>query len=362
MLGLFASKKLQLLGLDIGSSSVKLVALEKSSGTYRITHLAVEPVKSGAVADDTIKDAAAVAESIKRAWRGSRASIKDCALAVSSTSAITRTLFLESGLSESEMESQISVEAGHHVPFAIEEVNLDFQVIGPAPDDQVEVLLTASRSENINLLESVIDEAGLQVKIVDVETFALANAYLGLFGMKHGKEVSALVHIGASSMLLIVIRDGHVLYTREMSFGVQQLEQQLPDGFEGGLAALTAEPMDEAAEVEDTDDEISFDSADADSGDLLVDFHKQLVQQVNRAMQFFASSRQYQPVDLILLSGGGAGLVGLADSVAEDQGVTTQVVDVAEKLGVSGKASKAALEQHGPALVLAIGLAMRGAR
>lgn len=359
MFGLFASKKSQLLGLDIGSSTIKLIGLELSGRSYQVTHLAVEPLESGAVADDTIKDAAAVAESIQRAWRACGAKIKDCAMAVSSTSAITRTLYLESGLAESEMESQIEVEAGHHVPYAINEVNLDFQVLGPAHDDQVEVLLTASRSENISMLESVIDEAGLSAKIVDVETFAIANGYLGLYGTQHAKKTAAIFHIGASSMMLIVMREGKILYTREMNFGTHQLEQQLPKGFAGGLAALGDEAVNTVAEPGD-EDEIGFDMGSSD--DLLEGFHKQLVQQTNRAMQFFASSSQYQPVDLILLSGGGAALTGLADSISEDQEIKTEVIDLAGKFGVSGKVSKNALMKHGPGLLLAAGLAMRGTR
>lgn len=349
-MNLFSSKKRQQLGIDIGSSSVKLVGIEPAGGNYRISHLAVESLPEGAVYNDSIKDTGQVAEAIRRAWYHSGAKVKDCVLAVPGSSVITRHLFFPRDMSEQEMESQIEIEAAQHVPYALDEVSIDFQVIGESVNDanQVEVLLAASRSENINILESVVEEAGLTAGIVDVETFALGNAYSALVETNTLRsQTVAVIDIGAGSMIMVVMHNKRVLYTRDLSFGMRQFEEE-----------LRRQLGDEA----NIDDVISGDGADTEEheNNLLEPFRQQLIQQVGRALQFFASSSQYQPVDSLVLSGGGARLPRLAPALQKDQGLTCHVADIPGDMRLSNRVSNRLAKTQGPALMMALGLALRG--
>lgn len=348
-MNLFSSKKRQQLGIDIGSSSVKLVGMEPSGSNYRISHLAVESLPEGAIYNDSIKDAAQVAEAIRRAWYHSGAKTKDCVLAVPGASVITRHLFFPREMSEQEMESQIEIEAAQHVPYALDEVSIDFQVIGESVSDrnQVEVLLAASRSENVNVLESVIDEAGLTSGIVDVETFALGNAFSALVETNVMRsQTVAVIDIGAGSMTMVVMHNKRVLYTRDLSFGMRQFEEEVRRQL-----------------GDDTDmDEILGESAESleTEHNVLEPFRQQLIQQVGRALQFFASASQYQPVDSIVLTGGGARLPRLAPALQKDQGLTCQVADIPGDMLLSNRVSNRLAKNQGPALMMAMGLALRG--
>lgn len=348
-MNLFSSKKRQQLGIDIGSSSVKLVGMEPSGGNYRISHLAVESLPEGAVYNDSIKDAGQVAEAIRRAWYHSGAKTKDCVLAVPGASVITRHLFFPREMSEQEMESQIEIEAAQHVPYALDEVSIDFQVIGESVTDrnQVEVLLAASRSENIDILESVIEEAGLSSGIVDVETFALGNAFSTLVETNVMRsQTVAVIDIGAGSMTMVVMHNKRVLYTRDLSFGMRQFEEEVRRQL--GENADIGEVLGESADNQETEHNV------------LEPFRQQLIQQVGRALQFFASASQYQPVDSIVLTGGGARLPRLAPALQKDQGLTCQVADIPGDMGLSNRVSNRLAKTQGPALMMAMGLALRG--
>ncbi len=344
----FTSKHRHQLGIDIGSNSVKLVGLEAAGGSYRISHLAVESLPEGAVYNDSIKDAGQVAEAIRRAWYHSGAKSKDCVLAVPGASVITRHLFFPRDMSEQEMESQIEIEAAQHVPYALDEVSIDFQVIGESVSDrnQVEVLLAASRSENIHVLESVIDEAGLSTGIIDVQTFALGNAFSELVETNTLRsQTVAVIDIGAGSMLMVVMHNKRVLYTRDLTFGMRQFEEEIRRqlGEDAGISDL-----------------LSGDAGEDAEHNLLEPFRQQLIQQVGRALQFFASASQYQPVDSIVLTGGGARLPRLAPALQKDQGLTCQVADVPGDMRLSNRVSNRLAKEQGPALMMAMGLALRG--
>ncbi len=348
-MNLFKTKNRHQLGIDIGSSSVKLVGIEPSGGSFLISHLAVESLPEGTVNNDTIKDAAQVAEAIRRAWYHSGAKTKDCVLAVPGSSVITRQLFFPRDMTEQEMESQIEIEAAQHVPYALDEVSLDFQVIGESPTDrnQVEVLLAASRSENISILESVIEEAGLTTGVVDVETFALGNAYSALIETNTLRsQTVAVIDIGASSMIMVVMHNKRVLYTRDLSFGMRQFEEEVRRqlGDETNIGDLLTSDA----------------AADDAEHNLLEPFRDQLIQQIGRALQFFASASQYQPVDSIVLTGGGARLPRLAPSLQKDQGLTCHVADVPGDMRLSNRVSNRLAKSQGPALMMALGLALRG--
>ncbi len=349
-MNLFKTKKRHQLGIDIGSSSVKLVGIEPSGGSYTISHLAVEALPEGSVINDTIKDTGQVAEAIRRAWYHSGAKTKECVLAVPGSSVITRQLFFPREMTEQEMESQIEIEAAQHVPYALDEVSLDFQVIGESPSDsnQVEVLLAASRSENISILESVLEEAGLTTGTVDVETFALGNAYSALVETNTLRsQTVAVIDIGASNMIMVVMHNKRMLYTRDLGFGMRQFEEEVHRQM--GSETLIADLLT-----------MDGDGVDDAEHNLLEPFREQLIQQIGRALQFFASASQYQPVDSIVLTGGGARLPRLAPSLQKDQGLTCHVADIPGDMRLSNRVSNRLAKAQGPALMMAMGLALRG--
>ena len=316
-----------------------------------MTHFAWEEMPPEAFSDDGIRQSDQVANAIRSAWQSSGTRHKDCAVAGPGSAVITRQLTLPAGLSEPEMESQVELEAAQQIPYAIEEVSLDFQVMGTMGDsgNEVDVLLVASRTENVDNLSAVVEEAGLQPALVDIETFGLANAYLRLFAdetREAGKEPVAVLDIGAGKMVLVVIDDGKLLYTRDLAFAASQLVERIRSvyGEEAEIDAILA-----GVDVPDDYEER-----------VAGPFREQFVQQANRALQFYASSSNYRPVESVLLTGGGSRLPGLPEALAESQNLVCHLADPLQKLRTPRRLQGNVLERTAPSLVLAIGLALRG--
>ncbi|MEE4217306.1 MAG: type IV pilus assembly protein PilM, partial [Xanthomonadales bacterium] len=176
---LFGNKKAPVIGLDIGSSYVRALQLSESGGGYRIEHFAMEPLREGVVVDKTVQDIEAISSAIDRAVKNSGTRSKACAIAVSGPAVFTKTIALPSNLAEADVESQIQIEANQYVPYPLDEVSLDFDVLGPSArnPDLIDILLAASKSENVESRQDALEAAGLVAKVVDVEAFAIANAF-----------------------------------------------------------------------------------------------------------------------------------------------------------------------------------------
>jgi type IV pilus assembly protein PilM len=333
--------------VDIGASSVKLVGLSRDGDGYRVDHLAVEALEPDAVDQGVIRDPSGVSEAIRRVWYQSAAKTKSCVMAVPITSVFSRVIYMPAGLSEQELESQVQIEAGQIVPFELDEVSLDFQVLGAAPGDgdQIEVLLAATRTENVNQLESIIDEAGLELAIVDIEKYALVNCYAALFidPSLAGKTV-ALVNIGHHGMVFSAVADDRELYVKDVNFGAGQLQRQVQDslGEDADVAQALAAPDE-----------------DLESG-VIEPFRHQLVMQINRALQAYATSSKYKRIEQVMLCGGGSRLHGLVAALEDELSLPVSVPDVADRLKLGNKASRRLLQDQGPSLALALGLALRG--
>lgn len=348
-LGSLLNRKRQpVIGIDIGSSSIKLTAVAKDGDNYRLEHLAIEPMKAEAMSQNSISKPTLVSEALSRAWYQSSAKFKRCALAVPLTSTFSRVLYLPAGQSETELESQVQLEAGQIVPFDVNEVSIDFQVIDAqnADSEQVAVLLAASRTENVNQLESLVDEAGLELAIVDIDKYALLNSYICLLETAELRNKTvALVHIGAHSIIFLAVHKRKELYVKDVNYGMAQLEQQLTESdvpAEEGIHALLAEP-----------DEVMDQT-------LIQPFRQQLILQISRAVQAYASSSQYQRLEHMVLTGGGSRLPSLAEQLSEELDLPVQVADFSQKLMIGNKVSRRLLKAQGPALALALGLALRG--
>lgn len=348
---LFGKKKAPVIGLDIGSSSVRVLQLSAQGSRYRIEHFATEPVRAGVVVEKSVQDIEAISSAIDRAVKHSGSSAKTCAIAVSGSAVFTKTISLPSNLAESDVESQVQIEANQYVPYPLDEVSLDFEILGPSARnaDLVDILLAASKSENVENRQDALDAVGLRAQVVDVEAFAIANAF-ELMRERDGlskNEAVGVFDIGFDLTTLLVLRGGRVIYTRDHPFGGHQLQEETQRRYE--MTPEQASFFERGEEgPEDFEDEI------------LEPFQLNVVHQISRALQFFASSNEYSPISTIYLSGGSASLKGLSSMVQQELGLTTRVADPISGLDVAPSVAVAALKRNAPNLMVAMGLALRG--
>lgn len=348
--GFLNTKPRAVLGLDITSSTVKLIELSRSGGKFRVESYMVRPLPPNAVIEKNISDTEAVAETIRKVVAQSKSKLTDVACAVAGSAVITKIIEMPEDLNDQAMENQIALEADQYIPYPLEEVALDFQVIGPSESTpgQVDVLLAACRQENVESRQQVIEEAGLKAKVVDVEVFALERAFRLLADQMDTLEdqVVAIADIGATMLTLSVLVDGRTVYTREQLFGGRQVTEEIQRRYglsveEAGLAKK------QGGLPEDYESEI------------LEPFKDALIQQVSRSLQFFFSSSQYNFVDQLILAGGVAAMDGLAEDVEEKLGIPTKVANPFVKMAVSNRVNAQALANDAPAMMIAVGLALR---
>jgi len=348
----FNKRKTNLLGLDIGSSSVKLVELGGSPGAFRLEGYAIVPLPAEAVAEGNIRDLDWLSEAIGQCLRQCGATGKQVAMAVAGSAVITKVIEMDAGLSEEQLETMITLEADQYIPYPLEEVALDFSVIGPVEGDssRVQVLLAACRRENVDTRVRAVEMQGLSAAVMDVEAYALQRAVAHLaprIGLDQ-QQVVAVVDFGGSITTLTVFSGGQIRYTREQLFGSDQLLNEIKHRY--GLSqqeALTALRSGGLPEGFDTD--------------VLQPFLQSVMQQITRSLQFFFSSTTYNDVDHILLSGEVAGLPGLEAMVNEDLGTPATLVNPFKGMEVSSRLDKHKLQKDAPALMVACGLAMRRA-
>lgn len=341
-----------LIGVDVSSSSVKMVELSAvSGGGYRVERYAIEALPREAVTDGNIANLDAVAEAIRRAWRRLATTTKFVAMALPASAVITKKIILPAGLRDQELEVQVESEANQYIPFALDEVNLDFQVIGPAASgaEEDEVLIAASRKEKVEDRVAAAEAAGLKALVMDVESYAalaafeLVQAQLPSAGED---KIIALVDAGANVMNVSVLRNGVQIYAREQAFGGFLLTQDIMRHF--GMSLEEAESTKRTGSLPE-----SYES------ELLRPFMDALALEVSRALQFFFTSTQYNQVDHIVLAGGCAVIPGLADTVAGRTQVETLVANPFANMALSSKIRPKNLAADAPALLVACGLALR---
>lgn len=349
-MGLFSSKNAPLIGVDISSTAVKLLQLGQSGGRYRVEHYAVEPLPPNAVVEKNIVEVDAVGEAIRRAVARSGTKTKFAAAAVAGNAVMTKVIPMPANLSEDEMEGQIQVEANQYIPYPLEEVSLDFEVLGPVKDnpDMVNVLLAASRTENVDVRVAALQIGGLTAKKIDVEAFAMENA-CGLIVDQLSvprDAVIAVLDIGATMTNVSVLKNQRTIYTRDQVFGGKQLTDEVMRRYglsyeEAGLAKRQG-GLPESYEIE-----------------VLEPFKEALVQQISRLLQFFYAGSEYSRVDQVVLAGGCASISGIGDMVEEQLGVPTVIANPLANMSLSPKVQAQALAQDAPALMIACGLALR---
>jgi type IV pilus assembly protein PilM len=345
---LFRRKKNPLLGVDISSTSVKLLELSSAGGRYRVESYAVEPLPPNAVSEKTITDADRVGEAIARAVRKSGTRNRDAVCAVPGSSVITKVISMPADLSEDELEGRIQLEADQYIPYSMDEINLDFTVLGPSAVDstKVDVLLAASRSENVDSRVGALEAAGLRVRIVDVEASALEHAMTLISPQFPDARIVAVADVGASTSTLSVLDQGRIIYTREQLFGGRLLTDEIQRRYglsyeEAGLRKRQGGlPSNYEPEV-------------------LRPFMEAMSQEIFRALQFFYSSSQVRTVDQVLIAGGCGSIQDVDLMIQARLSTPVAVANPLASMTAASRVRTDALVNDAPALMTACGLALR---
>ncbi|HJW26868.1 MAG TPA: pilus assembly protein PilM [Rhodocyclaceae bacterium] len=351
-LSIFNPKARPLIGLDISSSAVKMVELvANGKDGYRVERYTIEVLPKDAVSDGNITTLDPVVDCVRRAWKRMATSTRNVAMALPASAVITKKVIMPTGLREDELEVQVESEANQYIPFSIDEVNLDYQVLGPAPSspDELEVLIAASKKERVEDRVAVAEAAGLNAVVMDVESFAALSAFELIerqFPDGGKNQVVALVDAGSNVMNLTVLRNGQQVYAREQAFGGGQLTQDIARhygmSYEEAEAAKRAGNLPEGYEAE-----------------LLHPFMENLALEISRALQFFFTSTQYNQVDHLVLAGGCAVIPGIDEVVATRTQVNTIVANPFANMVLSDRVRAKSLLADSSSLMVACGLALR---
>lgn len=346
---LFTPKSHQLVGVDLSATSIKMVEVQYQQGVYHLKTYGIENLEQGQVVDSTIVDIEAIGQLIAElAWRV-KVRAKSAATAVSGSAVITKLIDMEANLTDTEREAQIRLDADQYIPYPLSEVNLDFEVIGPSPVNSalVQVLLAASRSENVEQRVDALAFGGFDTKIMDIESHAIERAFQLIENMlPNAPNVIALVDIGHTHTTLYVVKDGEFVYSREQLFGGAQLTDSIQTKY-----GMTFE--------EATFNKREMNLPDNYRSEVLVPFMESLIQQITRSLQFYFSSSQYTNVDHIVLCGGSASLPGLVTMVEQKIGTEATLANPFTNMTIDPSINSEQLAIDAPGLIVACGLALR---
>ena len=349
---LMGRKHPPMIGLDISSSSVKLVELgQTANGELVLERFATESFEKGWITDGQIEKFDEVADAVRRVVARSGSKTRDAVLAMPQSAVITKKIMLPAGLRDEELELQVEAEANQYIPFSLDEVSLDFCVIGPSPTSvgDVEVLIAASRKDRVQDRQGLAEAAGLRPVILDIESHASRMAMGRLIANfpSGGKDaLVALFEIGADTTSLKVLRDDEMLYDRDQAFGGSQLTQNISRQY--GFSFEEAEQKKLSNDLPE----------DYESG-VLNPFVDSLSQEIGRALQYFFTSTPHHKVHYVMLAGGTATLPGLKERVTDLTGFACMVVNPFENMTLGAAVREPKLRREAPAYLTACGLAMR---
>lgn len=346
---LFKKKQPPIVGLDIGTRCIKAVVLEGTEGNYTLTAFACETIHKDAFKEREITDFDAVSLALRKVRASLKTKLKATAIAVAGTSVISKVVHMEPGQTDFELEGQIEVEADSLIPYPLEEVYLDFEEIGMSESHagKVNVLLTAAHRDVVDSRTTLVRELNFEPKVVDVETYALGNAIDHFYPHSEEGEIVCAINIGASLIQVCVWQDGAVIYNKEHNFGLDAL-----------IHDLSLIHMIDRKEAEE---QLITNTLPGNwVSDTLPVFAANLQQQINRAMQMYMSSAHSDRPDKIIVSGAGAILPTLVDTLQQDLGITVEVFNPFANIKISDKLNVEQVSQLAPMLTVAAGLASRG--
>ena len=349
---LFSRQPAPLLGLDISSSSVKLVELGRDkAGNLVLERCAIEPLERGWITDGNVEKFDEVAEAVRRLVKKSGTKTKNVAMALPPSAVITKRIVLPGGLTDLELEVQVEAEANQYIPFPLDEVSLDFCVVGPSSSSvgDLDVLIAASRREKVQDIQGLAEAAGLKPVVVDVESYASRLATARLIESLPNKGVGtivALFEVGALTTSMQVMRDQEVLYDRDQAFGGAQLTQLIVRQY--GFSPEEAESKKRSGELPE-DYEAS----------VLRPFVESMVQEIGRALQFFFTSTPHNKVDHIMLAGGSAALPGLTAAVSKQTSFSCSLVNPFDGMEIGDGVRLKKMTREAPSYLTSCGLALR---
>lgn len=341
----------QMVGIDIGSHEIKAILLSKTADGFKIQNHASVPIKKGAVVDHDIRDNEAVLESLRMIRRGLPKSLKFAAVAVSGSAVMTKVIYMDAALNEEEMEAQIEIEADNLIPYSLDEVSIDFERLSPNITDptKVDVLLSACRTENIDSRVDSLDAIELDVKVVDVEAYALGRSAELIYGQlpeDATQKSIAMVDIGANMTTFSVVEHGDTTFIREQAFGGELFTQS--------ISSFYGMPNDEAEHAKITDKlprNYMF--------EVLSPFQMQLLQQIKRTLQIYCTASGREKVDYIVLCGGTAKLEGMIELLNNELATHTIIADPFQGCLHASDIMKSQLQPTISKYMVACGLALR---
>jgi len=345
---LFGKKK-NVIGVDIGSSSIKVVELKESGKGYQLVNYGIAPLPSEVIVDGAIMDSSAIVQAIKDLLAERRIKTKDAAISVSGHSVIIKKITLPS-MTEAELEESIQWEAEQYIPFPISEVNMDFHIIeAPAGQAQMEVLIVAVKKDMINDYIAVMAEAGLNPVVVDVDSFALENMYCVNYDVSPDSTV-ALVNMGANVINLNILKGGTSTLTRDVSVGGRQISNEIQKQI--GVSFEEAEILKCGGEVSGVDSNTVENIVRSASN--------AIVTEVQRSLDFYLSTAHEGKIDKVYLGGGSSKIIGIADAISERTGLPTESVDPFLKIGFNQKTFPPEnIKRDAAFLCVGVGLAIR---
>jgi type IV pilus assembly protein PilM len=348
---LFTRKQPALVGIDISSSAVKVLELSKDGEHYRVERYAVEPLPQNAVVEHAITEVEQVADAVDRAVKRSGTRLKHAAVAVPAANVITKVIKMPANLTDQERQTQIEMEADHYIPYPLDEVNLDYQVLEAAEPNaaEVDVIMAACRKEVVDDYLAVIQGRGLTPQVVDIETYAMEHSYELIANHMPGggmEKAVAIIDVGATTTTINVMHNNRSVYTRHHTFGGRQLTEEIQRRYglsyeEAGLAKKQGGLPDNY------------------QTDVLRPFMEAMCQEIMRALQFFYSSSPFNSVDQLLLAGGCAQIPGIDELVAARIGVPAMVANPFASMSISSRIKPQLLSNDAPSLMIACGLALR---
>ena len=349
MLRLYRKPSKGLVGVDISSTTVKLLELSVKNGRYWVESYAVMPLPENSVVEKSILNPEAVADALERVVNLANPHTTHVAIAVPTSMVIHKIIEMDADMSDEEREVQIRMDAEQYIPFPLDEVSLDFEVLPDrlANPNRVNVLLVATRTENVDNRVEVLELAGLVAKVADVESYAMERAF-SVFAdtLPMGANTVGILDIGHTMTTLSVMQKGKIIYTREQVFGGRQLTQDVQSRY--GLSFEEAgRAKKERTLPDDSDTEV------------LEPFLDAVVQQAARSLQFFFSSSQFNEIDHILLAGGNANIPGLAKLLQQKLGYRVTIANPFLQMGFSPQIDIKKIENDASSLMVACGLALR---
>lgn len=349
MLRLYRKPNKGLVGVDVSSTSVKLLELSVKNGRYWVESYGLSPLVDGSVVEKNILNQDNVSDALERAMNIANPQSSNVAFAVPTSMVIHKIIEMDADMTDEEREVQIRMDAEQYIPFPLDEVSLDFEVLPEklTKTNKVNVLLVATRTENVDSRIEVLELVGLNPKIADVESYALERCY-EVFAdtLPIGANLVGVLDIGHTMTTLSVLHNGKIIYTREQVFGGKQLTQDVQNRY--GLS------YDEAGRAKkDSTLPDDFET------EVLMPFLDALIQQAARSLQFFFSSSQFNEIDHILLAGGNANIPGLSKMMQQKLGYRVTVANPFLQMGFSPQIDLKKIENDAPSLLVACGLALR---